>query len=576
MKTNILAIIIGIACLCLAPVARAALSVQVDRDQLSLDETLTLTITKDGSGALDAALLKPLNDDFQVLSQSQSSSTQFVNGSMSSSFTLTLDLAPKRAGLLTIPALTIGKESSQPRTVRVLTQAQPKTRADNAPIFLESEVDAHAVWVQEQVIYTLRIYAAVEASIDNLELPPLRDALMEKLDDAKYTKVIAGRTYQVFERKYAIFPQKSGGLEIPAALVQATVAGPRRPDRFSGFFGTPGELVRLHGNPEKITVREKPPEYPAGAVWLPTAKLTVAADWSRDLKELRVGEPLTLTIGLAGEGLLAAQLPKVTLPEIAGVKLYQDQGEVQNLTKGSSITGVRKESIALVTIRPGGVELPEIRIPWWDKNQRKVAYAIIPARRLEIKDNPAGPAGSWAPPVPTGANPEPPGTPTPPAPATTTVTPSRLPLLLGAACGLLALGWLVTLGLLLKTRREMAGLNAGRRADDTTADLKEREAFTALAKACRDHNPRLARPALLAWVKIRQPVATARNVAELERLFPGAGLAVELADLDRILYGKNPDQVPWQGERLLTAATEVRKGAGGGSGTESPLPPLYR
>lgn len=570
MKKNIFAMLLGLAILCLAPAARAALSVQVDRDQLSLDETLTLTITKDGRGSIDAADLQPLNDDFQVLSRSQSSNTRIVNGSMSSSFTLILGLAPKRAGLLTIPPLNIGKETSQPQTIKVVTRAQPKTRADNAPIFLESEVDAPSVWVQAQLVYTLRIYAAVEAGISEPEPPQLRDALLEKLADAKYTKVVNGRTYQVFERKYAIFPQKSGVLEIPAATVQATVAGRRRPDLFSDFFGTPGELVRLHGRPEKIMVREKAPEYPAGAVWLPTGKLSLAEDWSRDLKDLRVGDPLTLTIGLAGEGLLAAQLPKVALPEIAGVKLYQDQGELQNLPQGGGITGVRKESIALVSTRPGVVELPEIRIPWWDKHQQRVAQAVIPARRLEIKAAGPGSGGAGAGLSPADPNPE------PPAPFEPPQASSRLPLLLGGACLLLALGWLVTLQLLLQTRRQLAARAEPGGQGGQPGVLPVPEAFKALARACRNNDPASARAALLAWAEVRVPGQRVRSPGDLERHFPGSGLADQLAGLDRCLYGQVSAPAAWQGGELLAAAERVGSANDRGGAQESPLPPLYR
>lgn len=576
MKNRIFPLVVTLLLLWGATIARAELVVQADRTQLSLDETMTLAITKEGRGAIDDAALQPLAQDFQVLGRSQSSNTQIINGSMSSSFTLTLEIAPKRAGVLIIPALVSGPDTSKPLTIRVDTQAQPKTRADNAPIFIESEVDKPTALVQEQVIYTLRIYWAVEARIGDPEAPPLRDALVEKLDDAKFSKVVGGRTYNVFERKYAVFPQKIGVLEIPPALVQAVVAGRQRSDGLSGFFGSSGEEVRLRGKAERITVREKAPEYPAGGAWLPTTGLTVAADWSADLTALRVGEPVTLTIALSAPGLLGAQLPVVILPNIKGVKVYQDKAQVENLKKDGGITGVRKESIALIPTRPGSIQLPELRIPWWDKSQHKVAYAVLAARRLEVKGiplttPPSAGVGNLSPTVTTPMAPD--------LSAKVVAAPvSGGPGMPVMVLGLLAVlglgGWLLTLYLLIKARRQLAAQAETQPQADAAAALRERQALAILAQACGENDPNLARLAVLAWAKLRFPREIVRTAADLERLLPGAGLAEQLAEIDRALYGHG--QVSWQGAELLAAVEKVRKVGGAGVGKYSALPPLYK
>ncbi|NTV14608.1 MAG: protein BatD [Desulfobulbaceae bacterium] len=580
MQNRYLALVITLAILW-GTAARAELVVRADRAQLSLDETLTITITKEGRGSIDDAALQPLATDFQILGRSQSSSTQIINGSMSSSFALTLELAPKRAGVLVIPALVSGADTSKPLTIRVDSQPQPRTRADNDRIFLESEVDTHTVSVQAQVLYTLRIYWAVEADINEPEAPPLRDALLEKLDDAKYTKVINGRTYRVFARRYAIFPQKSGVLEIPPALVQGVVAGRQRSDAFSGFFGPTGEEFRLRGKAERVTVREKAPEYPAGAAWLPTQKLTVASNWSRDLNTLAVGEPVTLTIGLAAPGLLGAQLPAVALPNVEGVKIYQDKAQVDNLKKDGGITGVRKESIALVPTRPGSIQLPEVRIPWWDKERQQVAYAVLPARRLLIQGgqlaaspgagivNPpplTAPAAPAAPEV-SGAAPDLAAAPPNPGPGWAVI-------LLGVGGALLLGGWLVTLYLLFQARRQLVAQAETQRQVDAATILREREAFTVLAQACRENDSARARLAVLAWGKSRFPRAAARTGADLERLFPGAGLAEQLAEIDRAIYGQG--QNSWRGTELLAMVEKIRQGKNAAAGNVSVLPPLYR
>lgn len=547
----------------------AQLSATVDRNQIALDETLNLTISKDGSSAISPTDLQPLAKDFKILGRSQSSNTQIVNGSMSSSSTLNLVLAPKRAGVLEIPSLLIDKEKTAPLTVKVVTQAQPQTRADNAPLYLETEVSERTVFVQAQVIFTLRIFWAVEASINEPADPQLKEALLERLNDATYNKVIDGRSYKVFERKYAIFPQQSGVLEIPQIVVQASV-----PDRqghrgnLYDFFGNRGQEVKLRSESATVTVREKPPAYPAGAEWLPTDKLSIVEEWSREPGELRVGESATITITMAAQGLLGAQLPPVALPDTEGVKLYQGKAEVRNPATAEGITGIRKESIALIPIRAGSVVLPEIRMPWWNIKKQQVEYAVVPARQLVVKADPAatGAAGSF----------------TPPAPApSSSIGPARqrpeINKTLAALGGFLTLAWLLTLFLLLRTRRQLANLRAGAQPERQAAvDLKEKEAFGKFGRACRSNDPVRARTAVIAWAKAFRPEERVRSGADLERLFPDSKLGALLAEIDNLLYSPGKAAADWHGKNLFDTVEQLRKTGTKITKNATGLPELYR
>jgi hypothetical protein len=569
MKKIYLPILIGLAALLCSSAVLAQLSATVDRNQIALDETLNMTISKDGSSAISPADLQPLAKDFKILGRSQSSNTQIVNGSMSSSSTLNLVLAPKRAGVLEIPSLLIDKEKTAPLTVKVVTQAQPQTRADNAPLYLETEVSERTVFVQAQVIFTLRIFWAVEASINEPADPQLKEALLERLNDATYNKVIDGRSYKVFERKYAIFPQQSGVLEIPQIVVQASV-----PDRqghrgnLYDFFGNRGQEVKLRSESATVTVREKPPAYPAGAEWLPTDKLSIVEEWSREPGELRVGESATITITMAAQGLLGAQLPPVALLDTEGVKLYQGKAEVQNLTTAEGITGIRKESIALIPIRAGSVVLPEIRMPWWNIKKQQVEYAVVPARQLVVKADPAatGAAGSF----------------TPPAPApSSSIGPARqrpeINKTLAALGGFLTLAWLLTLFLLLRTRHQLANLRAGAQPERQAAvDLKEKEAFGKFGRACRSNDPVRARTAVIAWAKAFRPEERVRSGADLERLFPDSKLGALLAEIDNLLYSPGKAAADWHGKNLFDTVEQLRKTGTKITKNATGLPELYR
>ncbi|MEN8142248.1 MAG: BatD family protein [Thermodesulfobacteriota bacterium] len=550
----------------------AEVTVGLDRSQIALDETVTLSIAREGGNAFPSVDLRPLEKDFWIRSRNKSSSSFIVNGSLSSTFNLDVILAPKRAGSLSIPPLLVGTDKTRPLKVKVVTHAQPKTNAVGAPIFIETEVDSNSVFVQAQVLFTLRIFWAVDANITEPADPVLVNAPLERAGDATYTKDIDGRTHRVFERKYAIFPQQSGILEIPQIIIQVTI--PTRPRQRSIYdmFGNRGKQIKLRSEATRVTVREIPAAYPAGATWLPTAALELNEEWSVSPEELQVGESVTINIGLKGGGLLGTQLPPVELPDAAGVKLYQGKAEVENVTSDAGITGIRQESIALIPTRAGTVELPAVRIPWWNKGRNRIEYAEIPARSLKIKAaESAETAGSEIPP---GAG-QLLHTESEVVESVSNISSRQVNLLIGL-CFILSLIWLATLFMLVRTRRQLSALKVGEEQEEAARKTTERAAFKKLGRACRANDPGRARAALLAWGQAFRPETGIMTGVELINLYPDSGLAALVGEIDNILYNQGGTDGEWQGRRLLEKVAGIRKNESGSNRKEPALNPLYK
>ncbi len=91
-------------------VAQAAVTAKLDRDRVSLGDTLRLTITATEDEELDDADLRALLDDFEILQRSTSSNTSIVNGRMSRTRQVIIDLTPTRQGKLQIPSMHFGQE----------------------------------------------------------------------------------------------------------------------------------------------------------------------------------------------------------------------------------------------------------------------------------------------------------------------------------------------------------------------------------------------------------------------------------------------------------------------------------
>ena len=552
--------------------AQGAVTATVDRTTIALDETLNLTIGKDSGSFFSGPDLSPVENDFKVVGQNQSSSTQIINGNVTSSMKWNIVLAPKRAGALQIPAIAVGKEKTSPVTVTVVKQTEPKTTAVDASIFIETDIDARSVYVQSQLIFTLRIYVVSGIQVQDPGAPRLQDAVVEKLDDTAFDKRIDNRLYRVFELRYAIFPQKSGILEIPQMVVKAAMPGQQRYRGFLDRFGSQGKTVQLRSDSEKVTVKEKPASFPQSATWLPTDSLSIFDEWSRNPASLKVGESTTITIGMAGQGLLGTQLPPIALSEIDGIKLYQGKAEVRNHATGDGITGIRQESIALIPTRPGTLQLPEMRIPWWNKKNSKVEYAVIPARELVITGEEEKSAQALttpsAPTTPPAAAPQ-------GAPSHET-TPSKSPVPWIVACAALAIAWLATFFMLLRTRRQLTLATSGAVLREKEALVrKESEAFKILRNSCQNNDPLAARNALMNWAKTAWPKEKVHSLVDLERLVPDMELAPVFIEIDRHLYGRDEKNGPWQGSRLLEAIKKIRKKCRTKKNLDA-LEPLYK
>ncbi|MDH5298941.1 MAG: BatD family protein [Desulfobulbaceae bacterium] len=574
MKTSRTAITLAITLLLtvlFSAAAHGAVVARVDRDRMGVDETLNLTITKEGSSLFSEPDLAPLDKEFRVLGQTRSSNTRIINGRMSSATQWNVVLAPKRAGRLQIPPLTVGSESTAPLLISVTAAPPPKTRAGDAALFVETEVDRREVFVQSQVLFTLRIFWAREAQIEDPGEPHLDDALVEKLTEATYDKVVDGTPCKVFERKFAIFPQKSGRLEIPPMAVRAILAETRRLDGFMDPFAITGQgrEVRLRSKSEQVTVREKPPGY-GSTLWLPTDQLTLKEEWSRDPRILQVGESVTLTIVATAAGLTGAQLPPIRLGEMEGIKLYQNQAEVENRKDGGGITGVRKETIALIPTRPGAMTLQEIRIPWWDKGKQQRQSAVLPARQLLVHGS-APPSAPVQPPSPSPSQP-------PAAAPGGDVPQGKLPIGWITACALLALGWLATSCLWWRSRRQrLAAATEGLRPESgARPGREEAAAFNALASACQRNDLPGARKAVVLWARAFWPQQEIRSAADLERLHPDPTLSALLGEMDSSLYGRLSHSDQWNGMRLLTLLREIRTTRKKTGEEDDSLPLLYQ
>lgn len=553
------------AALMVKPAACAQINVTTDRNPVTLEESFHIVFSTSDVPDGDPDF-GPLAQDFDVLGQSSNTSSSWINGKSSKTVQWSLTVMAKHAGTLVIPSIKFGNDASPAYSVTVNSPANTGSRAihSDQELFLEVEANPARPYVQAQVLYTLKLYTRVEIAQARLSEPELADAVIEKLgDDSNYTTVVDGVTYSVTERKYAVFPQKSGRATIKPLQLTAEVLTGSRPS-FSGFFTQQlTKTKRIHSREITLEVKPIPPEF-KGSHWLAVEDLQLTQAWSADPAQIKAGEPLTRTLTVEAKGATAGQLPALSgVSDSKQLKMYPDQPTTQEQKRPDGLSASREEKIAIIPAKAGTYRLPAIRIPWFNTRTQTVETATL--AETELTAAPA--AGDAASAGSAGNAPEPqkraalaPAAMTAPAKPAVSVWPWL--------SGALALGWLATI---LYFLRRPKTAETPRPPADSESETPLPELIAKLKKACYDNDAQAAKDYLIAFGRIKYNVSSLSAIAALSE----ARLRDEVLLLNRVLYGR--DAPVWEGKKLFQAFSEHKaREKTQSAGKPSPLAPLYR
>lgn len=566
---------------CTVTPAIAALQASVDRNPVNMNESFTLTLETDD--ALDGAPdLSVLQNDFEVLNQGKSSSYQFINGHSSRSTRWSITLMPKHGGQLRIPAIAIDGENSAPITLTVTATAAPTQGSpQQGQLFLDVSATPQSVYVQQQIVYTVRLFHAVNLGNQaTLTEPKLAgsDAIVEKLgEDKNYQTTRNGVRYGVVERKYAIYLQHSGNLEIPPLVFDGDIPIAASGNFFSfDPFGTRTRHQRVTSQPVTITAQAAPANF-HGNQWLPATNLQVVEQWSPDPPHFTVGQPITRTVAVMADGLTAAQLPPLEAGTISGLKQYPDQPSLKDTKASSGITGLRSEKIAMIPKQAGTITLPAIIIPWWNTTTNTAEVARLPARTVTVTAAsgttvpavPTVPADSTTPPQKTKAS---------PTNAAAEQTSTSLPAARAAEAGiwpwltlLMATGWLVTALAWWWRTRHSAPTPPSKPDEKAGSSLRQLE--NQIKTYCLANDATGSSRAILSWAQQRWPQHHPVSLTGLAKRCPPS-LASQLQILDRARYDST--DTPWLGESLWQEFSRNKpQEETSPSAQDSALRPLY-
>ncbi len=547
----------------------ATITVDVSRNPVAIDETFDLIFEADGTpdGEPD---FSPLEQELEILSRSQSQSIRMINGDYSRTTRWILTVMARRAGELEVPVISFGRDRSHPLSVQVQEANQVDPASGGQDMFMEVSVEPERAYVQQQLIFHVRIYRAVNIMEASLSAPRFNDPdiIVEQVGEEQNFEVQRnGRRYLVSQISYLAFPQRSGTLTLDPFVFQARVV-PQGRHRF-GLFGQGGGAIRRIRS-EALSIEILPVPKGAAQPWLPLSNLQLSASWPKTDPEFRVGEPVTRTLAIVADGIAAAQLPEIH-PEIPpGFKQYSDQPMLQDHKDEHGVTAIRQEKIALVPTRPGTYVLPAVEVRWWNVQTNRQEVARIAEERIQVLPVADAPSPAELPPVAAAG---------PVVQEARTLSGPALPAATGGGFYpwlslFLALGWAATAAAWWWSSHRRRPPAAAPEARGRGLSERRSKLLAELKRACRAGDSAATGRALLAWGRTVWPADPPKGLVELAARLEAPAAANILA-LDQSLYGRQPGR--WDGDALWRAVqAHAAAGPVWRAPAEEGLEPLYR
>ncbi|MGH1438686.1 MAG: BatD family protein [Cellvibrionaceae bacterium] len=355
------------------------LNAEVDRTQLASNESLRLIVTADETASAKVDFTELLLQ-FDIINTQRSNQTSIVNGKVSASTQWILILSPKESGRLVIPSFEYRGVYSPAIFVNVNDTGTSNNAVADKDVFLKLSVNKNIVYVQEQLLITIRLYYKTALSSYDDEALQLDNSTLTLVSESNFRSDVKGVNYQVLEKIYALHPQASGTITIPTQSWRLEKAL----NRFNfGRSGNPYLYVRS----DPLTVEVKPIANESTAdTWLPSTALTLDGKWKQSLLEAKVGEPLNYQLVLIANGLTAAQLPDITLPESDEFTIYSDKADIDDNKSSIGIIGTRVNNFAIIPRQSGTFTFPSTTIKWWNTEKNREEESTVKAQTIVVID----------------------------------------------------------------------------------------------------------------------------------------------------------------------------------------------
>ena len=374
------------------------LSASVDKNQLTIEDSIELSIKISGVRNPPIPKLPPLTD-FKVRSTGTQSSTQIFNSDMQVSTTHKYLLTPKIEGNFIIGPVIMNLSGSNYQSDPIMVtinKPNPIKPNENRSVYTETSISKKTPYINEQVVYTFKLFRKTEARNLNLSMPYDESFFRkENLGKAKrYSRVINGIAYDVDEVSIALFPIKIGESTIPPSIMELDLIHRtqtnRRRDPFARFFNDPffGGVTQnkhkiLSTKSIKLNTQPLPKKGKPNGFKNFVGQFSITATVGKE--SFDAGDTTTLTITVSGIGnVMDVSLTNLNLGD--QFKIYPDQPIFTKSIHGNQIGGEKIFKFALVPFTTGRQTISSISLNYFDPDKKK--YNTISTNPISLTIKP--------------------------------------------------------------------------------------------------------------------------------------------------------------------------------------------
>ncbi len=370
--------------------ADISITLRLDRNEAMLMDSITMLVKLSGVRKGDSRpVLKGL-ESFDVTRTGTSSRFEIINGKMNSGIDYTYLLRPKKTGSFKIgPAEVKVKGKTFRSNAEILKIAEPvrSSGTHRGPLFLKAALSSRKIYVEEEAVYSLKLYCRKRVGDLSLNLPESEHLAFKQLGKpVEYQGVYNGESYKILEVRYSLIASEEGIYAIRPSRMNMTVLESRRRSPGSlfddPFFSMSSRRpMTLDSEPLELEVVPLPEMgRPAGFSGLVgTFEIESGLEPSR----IKTGESATLTIRLRGRGNIK-RIPDLKMPDLDQIKIYEDQPVLEEKTDSKGLTGAKTMKWALVPEKEGRYRIPPLSIGFFDTGKHKYRTLKTRPRSLDV------------------------------------------------------------------------------------------------------------------------------------------------------------------------------------------------
>jgi len=393
-------IILGLAlCLCMtifshvSALANQEPAFRMDMDSLNLQLGVSgnIVISLINAQGAESLMIDGI-EDFDIVSQSQSTSSSIVNGETTHRLDLHYTVMPKTVGQFTLKAYILyNGQYHETNELPVTVSEGSDGGAESARnLFIQTVMSHTEAFEGEKVVVTYELYSRY--NIDNFGFtePIVIDGVLVKeiannQFNAEYV-YIDGKRYVMYEvRQLIIDPIRPGVYTIPSFNFQVNVITDGR-----GFFRSTTPMF-LQTEDKELTIKPlpsigRPPEF-SDIV----GELRLDGNYSR--VEMNYGESFILNVTASGNCNFDG-LRNIINMDIPGVSVFETLRNMTESVENNQYHVQKSFEAIMIPERTGVLDIAPISISYFNPVTEKYEIAEIPGATIEVFGDMPHPSGN--------------------------------------------------------------------------------------------------------------------------------------------------------------------------------------